>query len=89
MARQDMAERHQSVHQRELTRVIQFQSWNSFLAGHCKLCQLAQFAAVQDGLQNILLGVAEGASDLGNRSRTAGRFSTPLKIPRKLSEHCV
>lgn len=52
----DMGEAHQGTHQGQFSRMIQLEAGNALAIGeHGRLAKTAQFAAIEEGLLNVLL----------------------------------
>src|SRR5437867_11133512 len=48
----------ESLHESQLPRVIQLESWNAFAIGqNCGLSKLQQLSTIDEGLQDVLLDV--------------------------------
>ncbi len=56
-ARSEMGKAHQGVHERQLPGIVEFQTGNAFAASQeARRGELTELAAVDEGLQDVLLG---------------------------------
>ena len=58
VARGDVREAHEGIHEGELSRVIEPQTWDAFSSGsNGRLCQPSQLTAINKRLEDVLLDV--------------------------------
>ena len=63
----DVGEAHEGMHHRQLSRVIELEAWDPLSIGEDgRLGQFPQLAAVDKGLQDVLLDVVVVVDDLGH-----------------------
>ena len=83
VSRGDVSEPYQSVHQRKLSRVVQFQAGNPFATGkHGGFSQRTQLPSVDKGFQDVLLDgeiiVADGRQLISELGQVFDRLLDPI-----------
>src|SRR5262249_60910209 len=82
----NVRETDQRVHQRELTRVIEREPGEAFPSGQARgVGELAQLAAVDEGLQDVLLDGERAIDDGGHRGTELRHVLEPLRTPKSLT----